>query len=134
MHNVIADHDPPTYASLEQEDLKRLAQYGRVTLHTTRATDRAELFERLASAEVIINVRAYTALDDEAFAHAPELKLVSILGTGTENVDLDAARRRGIIVTNTPGDGAPSGAEWRLGLMLCVGRSMARRFVRRWRG
>ena len=86
MHIVIPDDFPPTYASLEQEDLKRLAQHGRVTLHTTRAADRAELFDRLASAEVIISVRAYTALDDEAFSHAPALKMVSILGTGTDNV------------------------------------------------
>jgi len=67
MHIVIPDDYPPTYASPEQEDLERLAQHGRVTLHTTRAADRPELFDRLASAEVIINVRAYTALDDEAF-------------------------------------------------------------------
>src|SRR5437763_7348562 len=103
MQIVIPDDFPPTYASLEQADLARLAPFGSVRLYTTRAADRAELFSRLADAEVVINVRAYTALDDEAFSHAPRLKLVSILGTGTDNVDLDAARRRGITVTNTPG-------------------------------
>ncbi len=124
MHIVIPDDYPPTYASPEQENLERLAQHGRVTLHTTRAAHRAELFDRLASAEVIINVRAYTALAGEAFSHAPALKMVSILGAGTDNVDLDAARRRGIIVTNTPAVGAPSVAELTLGLMLAVTRSI----------
>jgi hypothetical protein len=52
IHIVIPDDYPPTYASPEQEDLERLAQHGRVTLHSTRAADRAELFDRLASAEV----------------------------------------------------------------------------------
>lgn len=124
MHIVIPDDYPPTYASLEQVDLQRLAPYGTVQLHTTRASDRAELFERIAPAEVIINVRAYTALDDEAFAHAPHLKMVSILGTGTDNVDLVAAKRRGITVTNTPGVGAPSVAELTIGLMFGLVRSI----------
>ena len=124
MHIVIPDDYPPTYASLEQVDLQRLAPYGSVQLHTTRARDRAELFERIAPAEVIINVRAYTALDDEAFTHAPRLKMVSILGTGTDNVDLEAATKRGISVTNTPGVGAPSVAELTIGLMFGLVRSI----------
>ena len=44
--------------------------------------------------------------------------MVSILGTGTDNVDLEAATRRGISVTNTPGVGAPSVAELTVGLMF----------------
>ena len=48
MQIVIPDDYPPTYASLEQPDLRRLAPYGTVVLHTTRAADRAELFSRLA--------------------------------------------------------------------------------------
>jgi phosphoglycerate dehydrogenase-like enzyme len=83
MEIVIPDDYPPTYASLEQEDLRRLVPYGDVKLYTTRAADRAELFERIATADVLINVRAYTALDDEAFGHATQLKLVSILTTLT---------------------------------------------------
>jgi phosphoglycerate dehydrogenase-like enzyme len=124
MDIVIPDDFPPTYASLEQADLRRLAPHATVRLYTSRAADRAELFERLAEADVVINVRAYTALDDEAFAHAPRLKLVSILGTGTDNVDLAAARRRGITVTNTPAVGAPSVAELTFGLMLAVVRAI----------
>jgi phosphoglycerate dehydrogenase-like enzyme len=124
MDIVIPDDFPPTYASLDQSDLQRLAQYGTVRLYTTRAAHRAELFERLATAEVVINVRAYTTLDDEALAHAPKLRLISILGTGTDNVDLEAARRRGATVTNTPAVGAPSVAELTLGLMLAVVRSI----------
>src|ERR1700736_1481141 len=121
---VIPDDYPPTYATLDQPDLRRLAPYGIVELHTTRAADRAELFARIATAEVLINVRSYTALDDEAFAAAPRLRLVSILGTGTDNVDLAAAQRRGITVTNTPGVGAPSVAELTFGLILAVTRAI----------
>jgi D-3-phosphoglycerate dehydrogenase len=124
MNIVIPDDYPAMYATLDQVDLRRLEPYGTVRLFTSRAADRAELFERLADADVVINVRAYTALDDEAFEHAPRLKMVSILGTGTDNVDLDAARRRQITVTNTPAVGAPSVAELTLGLILATVRAL----------
>src|SRR5947207_2021024 len=124
MDIVIPDDFPPTYASLDQSDLSRLAPHGTVRLYTTRAADRAELFSRLATADIAINVRAYTTFDQELFDHAPKLKLISILGTGTDNVDLVAARQRGITVTNTPGVGAASVAELTLGLMLAVTRAI----------
>jgi D-3-phosphoglycerate dehydrogenase len=124
MRIVIPDDFPPTYGSLDQADLVRLRPLGTVTLHTTRAATRDELFDRLADAEAIINVRSYTLLDDEAMAHAPQLRLISILGTGTDNVDLAAAARRGITVTNTPGTGAASVAELTIGLLLAVTRAI----------
>ncbi|MGI9145072.1 MAG: NAD(P)-dependent oxidoreductase [Chloroflexota bacterium] len=124
MQIVIPDDYPPTYARLDQPDLRRLEPFGTVELHTTRAADRAELFGRIATAEALINVRSYTTLDDEAFVSAPRLELVSILGTGTDNVDLLAAKRRGITVTNTPGVGAASVAELTMGLILAVTRGI----------
>jgi D-3-phosphoglycerate dehydrogenase len=124
MNIVIPDDFPPTYGSLDQADLRRLAPHGTVVLHTSRSAARGELFARLADADVVINVRSYTALDDEAFAHAPRLRMVSILGTGTDNVDLAAASQRGIVVTNTPGVGAPSVAELTIGLLLAVTRAI----------
>ncbi|MBV9323544.1 MAG: hypothetical protein JO352_07165 [Chloroflexi bacterium] len=124
MDIVVPDDYPPTYASLEQVDLRRLGAYGTVRLHTTRAADRAELFDRLGSASVAINVRAYTLFDDELLERARQLKLISILGTGTDNVDLAAAKRRGVTVTNTPGVGAPSVAELTIGLMLATVRGI----------
>lgn len=121
---VIPDDYPPAYGGPEQADLRRLEPYGTVTVHTTRFADRAEFFARIAPAEVAINVRSYSVFDEEALAHAPKLRLISILGTGTDNVDLAAARRRGITVTNTPGVGAPSVAELALGLILATARAI----------
>ncbi len=124
MRIVVPDDYPPTYESADQRDLRRLAPYGEVIVHTSRAADREELFARIADADVLINVRAYTLLDEEALQHAPKLRMISILGTGTDNVDLAAAARRAIIVTNTPGVGALSVAELTLGLLLAVSRSI----------
>src|SRR3990172_6737340 len=54
------------------------------------------------------------------------LKLISIWGTGTDNVELEAAGRRGITVTNTPGVNAFAVAEHTLALMLAVARKIPR--------
>jgi phosphoglycerate dehydrogenase-like enzyme len=125
MRIVIPDDFPPTYGSLDQPDLQRLTAHGDdVVVHTTRAADRSELFQRIVEAEAIINVRAFTLLDEEALQHAPKLRMISILGTGTDNVDLEAARKQGVVVTNTPGVGAPSVAELTLGLILAVARAI----------
>ena len=51
---------------------------------------------------------------------APRLKVVARYGVGTEAVDLDAARRRGIPVTNTPGANAEAVADHAVGLMLAA--------------
>lgn len=121
---VVPDDAPPAYGGPEQDDLRRLAPYGAVVVHTTRFADRDEFFRRIADADVAINVRAYSVFDEAALARAPRLRLISILGTGTDNVDLAAATGRGVAVTNTPGVGAPSVAELALGLLLAAARAI----------
>jgi D-3-phosphoglycerate dehydrogenase len=80
------------------------------------------LVERVGDAEAMINVRSSTRITDDVLARCPRLKLVSIWGTGTDNVDLAAAKSRGVRVTNTPAVSAPSIAEHALALMLAVAR------------
>ncbi|KJL31527.1 phosphoglycerate dehydrogenase [Microbacterium oxydans] len=57
---------------------------------------------------------------DEHLAAAPRLRVIARYGVGTESVDLDAARRRGIPVTNTPGANAGAVADHAIGLMLAA--------------
>lgn len=73
---------------------------------------------------MVINVRAYSKFTPEVFEALPSLKLLSILGTGTDNVDLDAATRHKVVVTNTPGFAKEAVAEHALGLMLVVARQI----------
>jgi len=56
--------------------------------------------------------------------HCSKLRLISIWGTGTEHVDLPAAKARGIRVTNTPGVSATAVAEHTLALIFTVARNM----------
>jgi D-3-phosphoglycerate dehydrogenase len=64
------------------------------------------------------------AIDAAALQAADRLKVISRYGVGVDNVDLNAARRRGIIVTNTPGANSVSVAELALGLMLALARQI----------
>lgn len=81
-----------------------------------------ELISRIQSAEVVITIRSSTKFTAGVFAACRRLKLVSIWGTGTDNVDLTAAQQHGVTVTNTPGVAAVSIAEHSLMLALAVAR------------
>ena len=55
-------------------------------------------------------------------AAAPRLKVISKYGAGVDNIDLEAATRRGIVVTYTPGANSEAVADLTFGLMLAAGR------------
>ena len=84
------------------------------------------LVERIRDAEIVINVRSSSRFTESVFAACPALKMLSLWGTGTDNVDLPAAARHGVTVTNTPGVSAPSIAEHSLTLMLAAARQIPR--------
>ena len=121
---VVPDDFPISYGSPDHPDLARLRDFGDVQTFTTRFADRAEFFARIKDADVVINVRAYSTFDDEALAQAPALKMISVQGVGTDNVDLAVASRRGVTVTNTPGVNSVSVAELAIGLMIAAVRAI----------
>jgi len=78
--------------------------------------------------ELIPGCDGYIAgLDDinrAVIAAADRLKVIARYGVGVDNVDLLAARQRGIVVTNTPGANAGAVAELTIGLMLALARDL----------
>ena len=96
---------------------------GDVRVHAARGADEeAELIRRIDRARIVINIRAHARFTEGVFAACRRLEMVSIWGTGTDNVDLAAAGRHGVTVTNTPGTNASAVAEHTLALMLAVAR------------
>jgi glyoxylate reductase len=122
---VIPDDYPPMFESLDNPDLAPLDGRAEVLLNSTKWTDREDFFTRIAPAHAVINVRGYSKFDAEALARAPLLKLISVLGTGVDNIDLAEAKARGIVVSNTPAVGAQAVAELAIGLMFAVSRHIA---------
>jgi len=60
----------------------------------------------------------------ELLEHAPRLRVVGRAGVGVDNIDVEAATHRGILVMNTPGGNAVSVAEHTFALMLAMARSV----------
>jgi len=118
---VVPDDFPSIFKGTPGE--QRCGRLGEVRVFTERGADgEAELIRRLAGAQVAINIRAHAHFTDAVFAASPPLKLVSIWGTGTDNIDLESAQRRGITVCNTAGVNANAVAEHTIALMLAVAR------------
>ena len=81
-------------------------------------TTPANVIERLQGASVAISNKAL--LNAQTLAACPELKLILVAATGTNNVDLEAARALGITVANCQGYGTPSVAQHTFGLLLAL--------------
>lgn len=80
---------------------------------------------KLETADALI-VRSAVQVDAALLEHAPKLRVIGRAGVGVDNVDLEAATRKGIAVMNTPGGNAVAVAEQTIGMMLAMARFLCR--------
>lgn len=120
--------------SVMGEFARRFTLIGRSTDHPAT---RAELLEAVA----VVDAMAVTLadhVDAELLQKAPRLKVVAVYAVGHDNVDVAAATRRGIVVTNTPEVLTDATADLTWALILAVARRIpeAERLVRegKWEG
>jgi D-3-phosphoglycerate dehydrogenase len=85
--------------------------------------DREKLLAAVADADALL-VRSATTVDAEVLAAGPNLKIVARAGVGLDNVDVDAATARGVLVVNAPTSNIHSAAEHALALMLSAARQV----------
>ena len=86
------------------------------------ATSQAQVAERLAGATVaVVNKRLITA---DILAGLPALRMIAIAATGYNNVDLDACRARGIVVSNVRGYARETVPEHVFALLLALARQI----------
>lgn len=78
----------------------------------------------VAAADAIV-VRSATRVTADIIDAAPQLRAIARAGTGVDNVDVDAASRRGIVVMNAPGANSISVAELAMGQLLALARKLA---------
>ena len=69
-----------------------------------------------------IVIRSATKLDADLIERAERLKVIGRAGVGVDNVDVEAATRRGIVVANAPESTVVSAAEHTIGLLLALSR------------
>ncbi len=95
MRIVIAD---PIF--LTDEYRAQLQRLGEVEVYETYPASEAEFVDRIRDAEVVIVGRYGMRAD--AFAAAKNLQMVAVWQTGYDHVDIEAATRAGVIVSNVP--------------------------------
>ena len=116
MTNVILAGQYPAHTF---ETLQELLRDLPVTL---KAVDTPEAYEAMTDAEIMI-LRIFKA-PEAVIARNPNLKMIMRWGAGFDSVDIEAAGKRGILVTNTPGANADAVSELAVLLMLAVGRKI----------
>src|SRR5687767_12587471 len=115
--NIVVADDLPASAL----DLLR-AEGWTVDARTGRSAE--ELAADLAHADALV-VRSATKVTAALIAAAGQLRAIARAGTGVDNVDVDAASGRGIVVMNAPGANSISVAELAIALMLALARGVS---------
>ena len=110
---------PEAVAVLDESDHNITYVEGLIPWVDLAASDRVALRE----ARAVITGRVL-GINASAFSLAPNLRVVALHTSGSDNVDLDEATRRGVLVTNVKGVNAEQCAEFAMGLLLCVVRKI----------
>lgn len=118
----------PSFGKFDRRPVDLLAENG---MEVRFADPYAPTDEDIAVADVF--VAGVSPINDDIMARAPRLRLIAKHGVGIENIDLSAARDRGIDVTNMPGAGTHAVAELVFAHILAAARGLVRvdRQVRR---
>jgi glycerate dehydrogenase len=80
-------------------DIEEIAKLGQLTAYET--TSKEETIERCKDAQIILTNKV--VIDKEIMDNAPNLKLICVTATGMNNIDLEYAKQKGIIVKNAAG-------------------------------
>jgi glyoxylate reductase len=117
MKIIISDDLPASAVSLLQE-------VSGWTVDARSGRPKQDLINDIADADALL-VRSATKVTKDVIDAANKLKIIARAGSGVDNVDLEAASARGVIVTNAPGGNSISVAEHAFALMLSLARSVA---------
>lgn len=107
---------------IAEKGIEKLLQEG-ATVDVKPNLTRQELLAAIGDYDALI-VRSNTQVNEELYQHAAKLKVVGRAGNGVDNIDMEGATKRGIIVVNTPESNIVSAAELTIGLMLATCRNI----------
>lgn len=93
-----------------------LSEFGEVTVYDRTLPD--QVLERSEGAEILLTNK--TVLDAKTIDSLPKLRYIGVIATGYNVVDIEAARRRGIVVTNVPSYSTDSVAQMVFSLLFAI--------------
>jgi D-3-phosphoglycerate dehydrogenase len=106
---------------LAPEGLAHLRTHAEVAAHQGLTSD--DLRAAIADADAVV-VRSRTRIDEELLAQARKLRVIARAGVGVDNIDVEAATRRGILVLNAPDSSTISTAEHTMAMILALVRHL----------
>ena len=109
--------------SISQGGIDELSRDGMLDVSVQTKLSPAKLIEVIPEFAAVI-VRSETKVTREALGAAIKLRVVGRAGVGVDNVDVETATRRGVLVLNAPGGNTVSTAEHAFSLLLCVARKI----------
>lgn len=114
MKIVVLDGYTENPGDLSWEELGKL---GELTVYDrTSTTDEAEIIARIGRAEIVFTNK--TPITRAVLDACPQIRMISLLATGYNVVDVDCAAERGIPVTNVPAYGTASVGQFAIALLL----------------
>ena len=108
---------------ISQTGVDALAEGGQLDVTFSPGLPHEELLKIIPEYSALV-VRSQTKVGADVIAAAKNLKAVGRAGVGVDNVDVDAATARGIVVMNTPGGNTVSTAEHAFSLLVSVARKI----------
>ncbi|RJP79981.1 MAG: phosphoglycerate dehydrogenase [Desulfobacteraceae bacterium] len=95
-----------------------------VVVDNNKETNSPEALSAIIKDFHAIAIRSGTRITDQVLANAPHLKVIGRAGAGVDNIDVEAATKRGIVVMNAPGGNTVTTAEHAISLMLSLARNI----------
>ncbi|MEI6337189.1 MAG: hydroxyacid dehydrogenase, partial [Verrucomicrobiota bacterium] len=108
---------------ISQRGIDELAAGGVLEVTVQTGLTEAEIIKLIPGFSALV-VRSQTKVNANVLEAAKNLKVIGRAGVGVDNVDVDAATKRGVIVMNTPGGNTISTAEHAFSLLLSIARSI----------
>ena len=108
---------------LGPEGLARLREQPELEIVDRPGLAPAELRQAIRGFHALI-VRSGTKVTADALAEADTLRVIGRAGIGVDNIDVDAATKKGIVVMNTPGGSNVTTAEHAITLLLALARNV----------
>mmetsp|Transcript_13427 Transcript_13427/g.6589 ORF Transcript_13427/g.6589 Transcript_13427/m.6589 type:complete len:318 (-) Transcript_13427:1925-2878(-) len=96
-----------------------------VVIDKDKSTSKPEVLSKLIGEFHGLGIRSGTKVTREVLEKAKNLKVIGRAGVGVDNIDLDVASERKIIVMNTPGGNTVTTAEHTISLMMALARNIA---------
>ena len=109
--------------SISERGVEELARDGALDVTTKTGLSETELLEIIPEFSALV-VRSQTKVTADVLKAGASLRVVGRAGVGVDNVDVEAATRRGVVVLNAPGGNTVSTAEHAFSLLLCVARKI----------